>query len=77
MEFQNCLISDDDPQFMSEKFPNLATMRSISHLRSSPGHHQANGKSQSFVKQMKTILKKTFDYYNNQYLAWLETCTTT
>ena len=37
-----------------------------------PGHDQANGKAKSAVKEMKTMLKKTFYENDDQYLALLE-----
>lgn len=66
------LVSDCGPQFTADEFKNFVTTWGISHKTSSPGHHQSNGKAESAVKVMKTLMYKTMADRSDQYLALLE-----
>ena len=64
-----CLISDCGSQFTSQEFKQFMTKWGIVHFKSSPGHHQANGKAEAGVKIVKNLLKKSS---GDPYLALLE-----
>ena len=64
-----CLVSDCGPQFTSREFKKFVDQWGVSHIKSSPGHHQSNGKAEAGVKSIKNLLKKT---NGDQYLALLE-----
>ena len=66
------LVSDNGPQFSSEKFENFAKTYDFEHLTSSPGYPQSNGKAESGVKVAKQLLKKAKDSGRDQYLAILD-----
>ena len=66
------LVSDNGPQFSSEKFENFAKTYDFEHLTSSPGYPQSNGKAESDVKVAKQLLKKAKDSGRDQYLAILD-----
>ena len=66
------LVSDNGPQFSSEKFENFAKTYYLEHLTSSPGYPQSNGKAESGVKVAKQLLKKAKDSGRDQYLAILD-----
>lgn len=51
-------MSDGGPQFVSQEFQDFAKKWGITHMTSSPMHQQANGKAESAVKIMKTLLRK-------------------
>ena len=53
------LISDNGPNYASVEFSKFAKAWDLQHLTSSPHHHKANGKAESAVKIMKSIITKT------------------
>ena len=53
------IVSDGGPQFTSQEFNSFMTSWGISHHTSSPMHQRANGKAESAVKIMKSLLIKT------------------
>ena len=64
-----CLVSECGSQFTSKEFEQFLKSWGILHVKSSPGHHQANGKVEAMVKIFKNVLKKTA---GDQYIALLE-----
>lgn len=66
------LVSDCGPQFTAEEFKRFMKTWGVNHITSSPGHHQSNGKAESAVKVMKTIMYKTVADGADQYMALLE-----
>ena len=51
------VVTDNGPQFISEEFQEFSTKYGFEHVRTSPYHHQSNGKAESAVKQAKRILR--------------------
>ena len=66
------IVSDGGPQFASTEFSNFASSWGITHIMSSPGHPQANGKAESAVKTIKNMIKKTVKDNRDQNEALLE-----
>lgn len=66
------IISDGGPQFTSQEFKEFVKEWGISHKTSSPMHQRENGKAESAVKIMKTLLLKTFKEKGDPYIAMLE-----
>ena len=54
----NVIISDGGPQFVSQEFQDFEKKWGITHVTSSLMHQQANGKAETAVKVMKTLLEK-------------------
>ena len=52
------VMSDNGPQFSSERFAKFAETREFQHDTSSPGHSQSNGKAESAVKTAKKLMKR-------------------
>ena len=68
----NMIISDGGPQFVSQEFKDFTNKWDIVHTTSSPMHQQANGKAESAVKIMKTLLEKCEAERSDPYEAILE-----
>ena len=68
----NVIMSDGGPQFVSQEFQDFAKKWGITHVTSSPMHQQANGKAESAVKVMKTLLEKCEVEKTDPYEAILE-----
>ena len=66
------ILSDGGPQFTSQEFKSFVDNRGITHITSSPMHQQANGRAESGVKIMKTLLLKTYKEGGDPYEAMLE-----
>jgi hypothetical protein len=66
------IVSDGGPQFVSQEFKTFVSNWGIIHMTSSPMHQQANGKAESAVKIMKTLLVKTYKEGGDPYEAMLE-----
>ena len=66
------IVSDGGPQFTCQQFNSFMTSWSISHHTSSPMHQRANGKAESAVKIMKSLLIKTYKDGGDPYEAILE-----
>jgi len=66
------VISDNGPQFTSDKFADFSRTWDFEHLISSPGNSKANGKAESGVKTVKRILKKSIRAGTDPYLAILD-----
>lgn len=53
------IVSDGGPQFTSQDFQDFVCIWDMTHVTSSPMHQQENGKAESAVKIMKTLLLKS------------------
>ena len=65
-------ISDNGPQFSSEKFRVFAQTYQFRHKTSSPYHPQSNGKAERTVQTVKNLLKKAQEDQKDPYLALLD-----
>ena len=66
------LISDNGPNYASVEFTDLTHDWDIQHITSSPHHPKANGKAESAVKIMKSIIIKANKQGTNVWKAILE-----
>lgn len=66
------IISDGGPQFASQEFESFAEDWGVTHVTSSPMHARGNGKAESAVKIMKSLLVKTHKDGGDPYEAMLE-----
>ena len=53
------IVTDSGKNFDSKEFSQFCQRKEIKHTKSSPHHHQSNGKAESAVKIAKAILRKT------------------
>ena len=67
----NTVMSDNGPQFTSEKFQSFAQKWGFKTITSSPHYPQSNGKAESAVKTAKQILKKAKMDKKDPFLAML------
>ena len=63
MEFLNCVVSDNEPQYSSEEFSEFMREYHCRHITSSPLYPQSNGEAERAVKTIKGLLKKEGDPY--------------
>ncbi|XP_062603216.1 uncharacterized protein K02A2.6-like [Saccostrea cucullata] len=68
----NVIISDGGPQFRCQEFQDFVKTWKIDHRFSSPMHQQANGKAESAVKIIKTLMIKAQEDETDPYEALLE-----
>jgi transposase InsO family protein len=66
------IISDGGPQFTSGEFKSFVDRLEIDHITSSPRHQQSNGKAESAVKTIKTLMTKPKKNKTDPYEALLE-----
>jgi len=66
------IISDNGPQYSSQKFADFASLYNFCHVTSSPHYPQSNGQAERAVQIVKKLLKASDDLY----LALLTYCTT-
>ena len=66
------LVSDNGSQFTSREFTEFSRRWEFKHLTSSPYHPKANGKAESSVKIVKTIIKKALRDDKDPWLALLD-----
>ena len=66
------IVSDGGPQFTSQEFNLFVDEWGINRVTSSPMHQRANGKAESAVKIMKSLLVKTHKEGGDPYEAMLE-----
>ena len=66
------VISDNGPQFVSEKFADFETSWMFKHTKTSPYHPRSNGLAESAVKTAKTIIKTALHAGEDVWLAVLE-----
>ncbi len=74
MEHLDILISDNGPQFSSQKYKEFSKYYQFSHETSSPHYAQSNGKVEKAVQTVKKTkkLKKTTLDKQDYHLALLE-----
>ena len=65
-------VTDSGKNFDSEEFSQFCQRKQIKHTKSSPHHHQSNGKAVSAVKIIKSILRRTDNSALNPYEALLD-----
>ena len=58
---------DGGPQFTKQEFKSPVDNWGITHITSSPMHQRANGRGESAVKIMKTLLVKTYKEGGDPY----------
>ena len=63
------IVSDCGSQFISHNFSALYKKWHITHITSSPGHQQENGKTEAVVW---ASIKNNYTNHKDQYLAFLE-----
>ena len=56
------LFSDGGPQYKSQKFSDFCTRWGIQHIMSSPHFPQSNGIAENSVKEMKKLIRGTFNH---------------
>jgi len=66
------IVSDGGPQFVSQEFQSFVTCWGITHVTSSPMHQRANGKAESAVTIMQSLLDKTHKEGGDPYEVMLE-----
>ena len=57
------LLTDNGPQFVSVDFASFCTLYGITHITSSPYWPRGNGKAESAVKVVKSLMKKCTDIH--------------
>ena len=65
------MISDNGPQYSSEKFREFAAKYNFQHITSSPGNSQSNGAAEAAVKTIKRMMKKCHETNEDPYLGLL------
>ena len=68
----NEIVTDCGKNFDSKEFSQFCHRKQIKHTKSSPHHHQSNGKAESAVTIIKSILRKTENSALNPYEALLD-----
>ena len=66
------VMSDNGPQFSSERFAKFAETWEFQHDTSSPGHSQSNGKAESAVKTATKLMKRAELSKSEIYLSFLD-----
>ena len=72
------IMSDNGPQFSAKDFRDFAKTYEFTHVTSSPGYPQSNGKAENAVKTAKRIMKKAARSGEDPHLsllAWRNTPT--
>lgn len=65
------MVTDNGPQFASAEFQEFGKSYRFEHVRTSPYHHQSNGKAEAAVKQAKKLLQKCQASKDDPHLALL------
>ena len=66
------VISDNSPQFSSQKFKQSTDLWEFKHTTTSPKHPQANGQVEKAIGTTKSVLKKAYEDGTDPYIALLE-----
>ena len=66
------IVTDCGKNYDSAEFSHFCQRKKIKHTKSSPHHHQSNGKVESAVKIVKTLLRKSAKSALNPYEALLD-----
>jgi len=54
----NTLVSDNGPQFVSDRFQSFLSKWDVKHITSSPKYPQSNGEAEGAVQTVKGLMKK-------------------
>ena len=65
------IISDNGPQYSSEKVREFTSKYGISHQTSSPGNSQLNGTAEAAIKTIKRMIRKCLQTKEDPYLGLL------
>ncbi len=66
------VFSDNGPQYSSRMFKKFSQNWEFTHITSSPGYPQSNGKAESAVKTAKRLMRKAKMSGQDPYLAILD-----
>lgn len=66
------VVSDNGPQFEYQQFQKFAETWDFKHTPSSPSNSKANGKAESAVKTVKSLLCKALNSSKDPYMAILD-----
>ena len=66
------IVTDCGKNYDSAEFSHFCQRKKIKHTKSSPHHHQSNGKVESAVKIVNTLLRKSAKSALNPYEALLD-----
>ena len=66
------VMSDNGPPFNSAEFRSFSQLYEFKHVTSSPGYPQSNGKAESAVKILKSLMVKAQEDSRDPYLALLD-----
>ena len=66
------IVTDSGTNYDSAEFSQFCQRKKIKHTKSSPHHHQSNGKAESAVKIAKSLLRKSQASALNPYEALLD-----
>ena len=66
------LMTDNGPQYTSHEFKDFTQEWEFKHISSSPHHSRSNGKAESAVKVVKSLLKKAIADNKDPWLALLD-----
>ena len=66
------LVTDNGPQIISGEFSEFATQWEFQHVTSSPYHPKSNGKAESAVKIVKSLIKKAQRDNKDPWLSLLD-----
>ena len=65
------IVTDSGTNYDSAEFSQFCQRKKTKHTKSSPHHHQSNGKAESAVKIVKSLLRKSQTSALNPYEALL------
>ena len=71
-EIPDEIVTDSGSNYDSAEFSQFCQRKKIKHTKSSPHHHQSNGKAESAVKIAKSLLRKSQASALNSYEALLD-----
>ena len=57
------LISDNKPCYTGDQFKKTMRYLGITHITTSPHHHQSNGLAESYVKIIKNLISETSELF--------------
>ena len=66
------LVTDNGPQFSSNKFQVIAKSWSFNHVTTSPGYPQSNGKAENAVRTVKRLFEKCKETGVSEFQALLD-----
>ena len=66
------LMTDNGPQYTSQEFKDFTQEWEFKHISSSPHHSRSNGKAESAVKVVQSLLKKAIADNKDPWLALLD-----